>query len=730
VRKFQLRASVEVKMNAVRLCLLTALIATAATPRPVSASHGFPYSIVQIASAGEWQYYDLYEPEIERHCVLDADLDGRKFHHAATIEYFDGKWIALWHAAEQEFNDLKLPEGQPGQGIFMSTSSNAEEWETNGQDYIWAFSSYTRSVNPIAIGNGTQWQPGLVKVSRNDTAELWALWRQFANEKDGATEEDLENAGLYFSRLFEADGQWTNEQITGKEFKRADGWCDEAQCDTNECYISDDACEERSWNVFVAGNGAVLSTGRVIFPITLINYSKLTSNSDHKKRNAVIVTDDLGENWTVGGSAMPLDEHNWEPTVWEDALSGSLHMVARYTETNNTVFHEKMRFAVSYDGGMTWAECESDGCYFNPVQVSNTREHVVTRGKRAIMAANDWMFKKGCGEAGSERHNLALFFNTSFGFDFVAGNSLTTEDGLSDIVHYPQIAFHPDPDEDMAAVIYSIGPHDDDHKPHSIQVAKITGLPSETKNYIYPRYGHDAYFECTPDAVDNHRPVERHSVNQNHLVFENDYASAGWEVPANNPDTDELHLHFRFKVFAGSKNTLVSLGHPGMSAKVFANNGAIQLKRWVPSVETVFCGFYSDWTNIDIVTGQGVTRVSVDSGPFCEIEHTPTINTVYLGESFFNSEMEPNPGNSFRVDLNAVRAKVETGCELGAYRSCGQCALGVQVCESTGLWGSCESDGPGECEPGAYQSCGECSLGVQGCGVSCNWGSCEGGDEC
>ncbi len=293
---------------------------------------------------------------------------------------------------------------------------------------------------------------------------------------------------------------------------------------------------------------------------------------------------------------------------------------------------------------------------FSPIQVANSRVQVVTRGDRAIMVANDWMLLGG--NAGySERHNVALFFNQTRGFDFVAGNSVTGMDGLQHIAHYPQIAFN----GDKAAVIYSYcastncGPGESGTV-QSIKVAEVDGLPASDKHYIYPRYGHKYYWSSSVPLV------TRDSVFANHLKFYGDISSAGLEVPTNDPTTDDLRIHFRFKVFSGDKVTLMSTGTPNNAVKVFAREWYggrwIEAKTW-PSEDIQFCGIYStDWTDIDVVTGHGRAEVSVNGGAPCAVAHSPEMNTVYLGESFFSTAMQPTDTDQFQVDLNSVRTSV------------------------------------------------------------------------
>ena len=133
------------------------------------------------------------------------------YHHDATIEYFKGKWIALWNANKRQ-------EGTGGQGIYMSTSNDLKAWSF----YILAFSSFTKSTNPVKFLHDNheynqdlsamQWQPGLIKLTNSSgDMELWALWRQNGGDKNDSIL--FNNRGIWKSTLKDPNGRWINEKI-------------------------------------------------------------------------------------------------------------------------------------------------------------------------------------------------------------------------------------------------------------------------------------------------------------------------------------------------------------------------------------------------------------------------------------------------------------------------------------------------------------------------------------
>jgi len=143
-----------------------------------------------LSAPGPWRTYEVYQPHIERHFVVNSDTSELKYNHVSSIAWFRDRWFCIWNANQV------IAEGKPGQLNCISTSSDGRTWSPPEP----AFASEARSVNPIPCPTGFQWQPNLVVVGD----ELWAVWSQ--NSRD-------EHFGCYVSRLRDPDGRWENRLL-------------------------------------------------------------------------------------------------------------------------------------------------------------------------------------------------------------------------------------------------------------------------------------------------------------------------------------------------------------------------------------------------------------------------------------------------------------------------------------------------------------------------------------
>jgi hypothetical protein len=422
------------------------------------------------AEGGGWASYEVYQPLITRHDVLDARAHPHQYNHCATIAWFQDRWFCLWgshtHPAEHA----------PGQRIFFSTSRDGRVWTP----LELLFSSDTRCGNPVRYpdGKGHQWQPNLAVVD----GELWAVWNQGGSardfEKGGRRTEDLR--GVYLSRLVRSDGKWTNRRIDwdGKAFPDVEG---------------------RAWQIASTQNPCRLRTGRVLAPVTLYAMDGPAADApataegwwNREKRNSVIYSDDRGATWHLSpGCQTPgFSWIQWEPTVWEEP-DGTVRMFAR-NNTHRGLGHghpasgQYLLESESRDAGATWSPHR-----YVPVESVCSRMHVAPldgrgvwepagrnddfTGRRYAMVHNDapgavydWV---------GARNNIALFFNRGGGMDFVAGNSVS---GDRPDVAYPQMWRH----GDTLAVCYTHG----NSAPRSIHVSLVSPLPAPDRHYVFPR---------------------------------------------------------------------------------------------------------------------------------------------------------------------------------------------------------------------------------------------------
>ncbi len=139
---------------------------------------------------GPWRTYEVYQPAIERHFVVDVDNQPLQYNHDSSVAWFKDRWICLWNA------HIEPNEGVPGQLNYMATSRDGKTWTAP----VACFADPQYSENPIPCPSGTQWQPNLIEVE----GQLWAVWYQNSNDRYG---------GCYVSRLSAPDGKWANELL-------------------------------------------------------------------------------------------------------------------------------------------------------------------------------------------------------------------------------------------------------------------------------------------------------------------------------------------------------------------------------------------------------------------------------------------------------------------------------------------------------------------------------------
>ena len=433
-----------------------------------------------------WRSYEVYQPTVERHYIIDARAHAHKYNHCSTIAWFQDRWFCLWGS------HIYIAEHTPGQRMVVSTSRDGRTWTPIER----VFSSDKHSVNPVAYpeGKGHQWQPNLGLVN----GELWALWNQGGSAHDfrgpkGKRAKDLR--GLYFSRLKRSDGKWTNRLLKwdGQTSPVVDGV---------------------SYSIASTQNLYRLRSGRVLAPVTL--YATRGPAADapkevegwwgRQKRNSVIYTDDLGETWHLSPGCMTpgFSWIQWEPTVWEQP-DGSVMMFAR-NNTNWALGHNRptsgqfLLWSISRDGGETWAPHG-----YVPLETICSRMHVAPvdgrgvwlpaqteddfTGRRMVMVHND--APGGIYSWSPARVNLALFSTRGAGFDFVAGNSISFHDPRA---AYPQMWRH----GDTMAVSYTESYPD----ARSIRVALISPLPRPDRYYLFPRFN-DVPAPAAPRRIGN-----------------------------------------------------------------------------------------------------------------------------------------------------------------------------------------------------------------------------------
>ena len=428
------------------------------------------FAVIPFAAASDgWRAYEVYQPTVTRHNVIDARTHAHKYNHCSTIAWFEDRWFCLWGS------HVPVDEHAPGQRMVLSTSRDGRTWAPIER----LFSSDKHCENPTRYpeGKGHQWQPNLGVVE----GELWVLWNQGGSVRDfrgpnGTRSKDLR--GLYFSRLKRADGKWVNRRLEwdGQIWPAVNG---------------------KQYYVASMQNLYRLRSGRVLAPVTLHAVRGRAADAPKKvggwwareKRNSVIYTDDLGRTWRLSpGCQTPgFSWIQWEPTVWEQP-DGSVMMFARHNtqwKYSKPTSGQYLLWSISRDRGETWRPHR-----YVPIESVCSRMHVAPldgRGvwnpagptddfarRRMVMVHND---APGAVYAwGAARRNLALFFTRGRGFDFVAGINISGHDPRA---AYPQMWRL----GDTMAICYTASLPD----ARSIRVALVSPLPRSDRHYLLPR---------------------------------------------------------------------------------------------------------------------------------------------------------------------------------------------------------------------------------------------------
>ncbi len=612
----------------------------------------FPLSIFWIACSLAWCFlqpvraglpsggYQVYNPTVTFSTLSNGPA------HDATIVYFDGRWIAQW--------DDGL-EAAP-QAIWQSVSTdNLMTWSPP----VMAYSSTLSSTAPLVpfvnsgSSNGSiQFQPSLVVVGK----QLWSFFQ---------TRE-----GVYWSRLKEGSNElWSNTLLFGtagggNAVTGLPGGLYKYPKDVDGSYTGTAGV---SWRIFPGNNGIVMSSGRVVVPVTMTDSTPNQGEFwEQRHRDSVIYSDNSGTTWncswgvTYTTTGTGAGRQCWESTVWEPT-PGILNLVARNNRVGPPALNprENLKFSRSVDGGVTWA-AES----LLSLDTAMSRPHVIRQGQRNIMAQNDWYTVTNSIVA--NRRNLSLFFSRgNYPNQFVAGLNFATQElvatggnvdgstmgGLS--LCYPQIGTKTESDGSVtAAVVYT---RDRVAKGSGmIRVARISSLPNDSTYYLFPRqgyrldFGSSGYYPLQATTDTGHPNVMR---------FKDGWGSAGLDIDGSDSSSDNLYLTFSVKPETADRQCLFTTNS---GLKLFTNSGTLTMKTWGDSPVEIACGTLpvGQWSTVALVTGNGISMAGSNGGAF----HTTAFSKYpwqpFFGDNAYSSGISTTMDAKFLIDLNSVSAQV------------------------------------------------------------------------
>ncbi len=576
--------------------------------------------------------YELYEPSISRYMIYNNNTPPKSYlySHCASLEWFDGKFYAIWNANNQTWE-----EGQWGQELALSTSTDFVNW-THPVNFVGpGYASNPRIDDP----NKKQWQPNLMNYKGE---ELWCTWL-------GGRKDDRLTAGLFLTKLKKGEALWYN-----KKLNRLVSLYDEMP---------------GTWS---SQNPVLLDSGRVAVPIIMQGATWLPPEWKPQKPKWVgaIYSDDGGETWypsnvvniphTIGGA--------WEPTV-HDESDGSLRMFFRNITTWRTPGPKERLMTVSGTGSEKGEpmKFDPDG-QFSEIETAHCRHGIIKLSSGRYCFIHHDLYSPS--KAYAARRNGAIYFSRTGGDDFVASRAFIPSD--VGVCAYPQGIEH----DGKIYVIYTFR-EKYDPVPQTgsggIQGAVIDPVPSADKFYIWPRDKDyllmSGNTRLNPDYVYT-RPYSEQVDSRNAIVFE-DRGTAGVEIDGIDTSIGEsLRVSFDIKVtdVQSPGNTVfcsfgdripIRLGLPdGFGGKMAAESK----KGW----EVVGDFSLNQWHHIEMVFGRNVFTVKLDGGAvetFMNPEFNPNTR-FYLGDGYEVDEILSNKDSRFYIDLDSFETQVVEPEEL------------------------------------------------------------------
>lgn len=578
--------------------------------------------------AGE-RRYDFYQPQVKHVTIHEGKLaEGHyAYNHMPSVEWFDGRFHAVWGAHAQTHL-----EGKPGQVNVGSTSEDFEHWAAP-QEFA--------HLGPGALPRdpqSVQWQPNLLNYRDR---QLWCVWS--FNSKDS----DLD--GLYLSTMEKGSRHWRHRRIQRRQ-----------EVNGQPCAI------------FASQNPVLLPSGRVLAPVTLTrresnrNAGAGAAASDFVRRwNACFWTDDGGATWQCSNPISSVDDAQaqWEPFFYQQS-DGRIRAFMR-NFTKGTPQGTQWRLTTVGSGAAkgtpvvfpcdpVYSFMETVNCRPQVFQIEAARYCLLQQD--ALVNHRDY----------STRLNVALHFSRSGADDFVAGPPVSRPGVIS---AYPQGVAH----GGNIYLAYTCGPGNESR---GIEGAAVTPAPSAARHYVWPRSkelikmqdlpgadGKKTVVRTNPDARTATPKIK--TVDGRRAILFGARASAGVDIdPVDLAGGQSLEFRFEAKVLRLQPVGMLifcSLGDRipirlGMPANRPGMLYAYTRNQWEP-----VCDFpIEQWHTLRVTVRGADFSVAVDEQSPATFPN-PLVNPqprLYLGDGFEVDYIYSLAGSEFLVDLGSLRTRV------------------------------------------------------------------------
>ena len=566
-----------------------------------------------------WKPYQLYQPTLEYTTIwkgkYDPDANSLAYNHCAAIEFFNGKFYAMWQGNISGVEGHNINRGTPVE-LWLRTSDDFKSWS----DPAKFLSSEKLCENPFK-GATQQVQAGLLNYNGN---ELWCFFLHQGNK---------ENDGLYLSRLNKG-GKWKNERILPSLVEIGG----------------------KMYSFYTSVSPVVFSSGRIALPLTFISQEQIEFEKGGKKTvqpkrfNGVVYSDNEGTTWQFSNLVSHPSDFSamWEPAVYEQA-DGKIRLFVRNLfhpatgEPQSGQFLSCVGRGVQKGTPMVFDE-DAQLC---PMELFGDRAAVVklTAGRFFMLHHDLFTYQHKF----SERRNTALFFSRGGGDDFVAGPVITAGDEAGSYAQGIEA-------NGKLFVLYTTGKHIRKPDPETVEFdikgVCIDPAPGPASFYIWPRNRSKFPYKV---------PFLTNTAEKTCVVFEQG-ASAGVETdPVFN---GTLEAEFSFKITELQKTgdlILCSFGDK------------LPVRIGVPSNRPDALYAYTDagWQKIGSLKPGAWQKlqISFQSGKFVITlnEMTATFRypangmnpRFYLGDGYEVDRQYPsNTGSAFMIDLMSFKTRV------------------------------------------------------------------------